>query len=1074
MSGFDILDSVEQGLAPKQVGIQEFSESSTYCNKFLYPRQTVLLKLIFLEEMTGAEEDILSHWMEGGRNGNEIHVSPNIRERRDFLRENGYKHFREVCLVGGRRSSKGFVTGMAMSKVMFDTLQLGDPGGYYGIDPTKDIYFSCVAGSESQAKQYQYADLVSTIETCKAFDPYLQKSLETEFHVATETDLRRMNANKARGAKGLMRSIAKIRGNALAANAGTLRGSATMAICIDEMAHMLPGESKASAGEVYNAADPSLDQFNLDGLMFLNSSPYTKVGMFYECYENSLRPFDPTLPVTFASAFNEDDDAEVGNGNPRNFVFQYPSWALFEGYRYYKSRYKQKERGKEFGSMITVSPDWDPEETDAQERPKFTDLDKANIIQARAKEQSNPETYKVERRGKFAEVTDAYLNPSMVEQMYRGVPTGFDYMPNGDVMRSFKRLETNHGRQALNLYRYKFHIDPSSTTAGFGFAIAHTELLINADGTEQEHVVFDLIKRWDPKSFQGKVIRWDPILKEIYKYAEIFMPFEITLDQHQSAEPIQRLQEMLTERSIPTRVYEKFACQPLDARILTPHGWTTMGEVHEGDVITGSDGQATTVIGVYPQNELKDVYRIGFSDGSSTECTDDHLWRVQTHDGHKKTLTLKEMMDAGLRYGDKGSWKFGVQHVAPIEYVSNDLLPLDPYLLGSLLGDGCFHKSVWMASARDDADEQESLIKSLLPEHVSITRRNRGGWDTFYFKKDDGLYCNPLSQIIRDLGLWYVAGQDKFVPDVYLRASVAERISLLQGLMDTDGHAGSAAYRVSFTTTSWHLAHAVCELVGSLGGSATVRMTSPERSTIEVFIKRLPAPINPFRIARKRNQYVQRTQRSGQYRFLTSVELLGPKETQCIRVDNDDHLYVTDDFIVTHNTNELNWKRWEVFKTALYQGLVHAPDDEYRNPSAMGTGTFTSKDELKFLQKIATGGKFERVEKQDIGPVQTKDMADCICECTYSLVGNLYVTQMRDRLANSSLVGGAPGGYGIGQGGPMGSPGPAGISGYYSNREQKIMNGQGAPGWGNSSANLTRSATAGRGRGRGSRSRGRY
>src|ERR1019366_2158534 len=104
-----------------------------------------------------------------------------------------------------------------------------------------------------------------------------------------------INAAKARGGK-IQRDIAKLRGKALAANAGTLRGSATMAIAIDEMAHMIPGESKASAEQVYAASDPSLDQFGLDGIMFLNSSPYTKVGMFYEVYEGALRPFDPAAP----------------------------------------------------------------------------------------------------------------------------------------------------------------------------------------------------------------------------------------------------------------------------------------------------------------------------------------------------------------------------------------------------------------------------------------------------------------------------------------------------------------------------------------------------------------------------------------------------------------------------------------------------------------------------------------------------------------------------------------------------------------------------------------------------------
>lgn len=722
-----ILDDIEQGLSPKVVSIQQFAEDSAFCSKPLYPGQTVLLKLIFLEDMTGPEEDILTYWMGGGRNGNEIQISPNIRERREFLRENGYKHFREIQLVGGRRSSKGFTTGLAMAYSMYSTLMLGDPGGYYGISKDRTIDFSCIAGSEAQAKEFQYADFVATVENCRAFEPYLVKSLETQFSVATNSDLRKTSAAKARGHTKILRDTAKLRGKALAANAGTLRGSTTMCATIDEMAHMLPGESKASADQVYIALDPSLDQFGLDGMIFLNSSPYTKVGMFYSCYEANLRAFDPKLPVVFTNPLDMDsDDIAIGNGNPRNFCFQFPSWALFEGYRKYKSRYKKRPRGQEFGKMITVSPDWDPEARDLDGDDLFSIEDKAAIIQARAKEAANPEAYKVERRGKFAEVTDAYLNPFTVDQMYRGVPNGFEAMPNGDFLRAFAPIYTNYGEGAVNLYRYKFHVDPSSTTAGFGFAIGHIEYFPDpVTGLDQEHVVFDMIKRWDPANFPGKVIRWKPILQEIFTYAQQFRPFEITFDQHQSLEPIQDLTEMLNQRNIQCRIYEKFA------------------------------------------------------------------------------------------------------------------------------------------------------------------------------------------------------------------------------------------------------------------------------------------------------------------------------------------------------TNELNWKRWEVFKTALYQGLIHAPCDEYQNPSPMGSGTFTSADELKFLQQVTGGGKFPKVEKQDIGPVQTKDMADCIAEVVYTLIGNLHITTLRERLSQSAIAGGAMGGYGIGQGGPMGGPGPPGISEYYSRREERFgsMGGR---------ESLTRGAIGLSKRQRGIRSRSRW
>lgn len=538
----DLLDTVEANLTSEEIGIVEFCESDEYCNKPLYPRQRVLLKLIFLEEMDDEENDVLDYWIQGGRNGGEIRISPDIRERVHYLRERGYKHFREVDLVGGRRGAKGFITGQSMGKVLWDTLQLQDPGRYYGIDPDKNIYFSCVAGSEAQAKEFQFADLTGCIESCRAFQNHPAKFMETEFRVSTSEDVRRMAAAKRRGTK-TERDYARLRGKALAANAGTLRGSATMAICIDEMAHMLPGESKSSADQVYNAATPSLDQFGKDAIIFCNSSPYSKVGMFYDRNQIALRPFDQDYAP--GEEIRVKGREIRTNGDPRTFTFEFPSWALFEG-------------GEKHGmKMLTVSPDWDTEEKNEDGTNRFDEDAKNAIIGMRAEEASNPETFKVERRGKFAEVTDAYLNPAMVDQVFAGKPAGWDVQ--GKML--LLPFGTNSGRDAIpGLFKYKFHCDPSSTTAGFGFAIGHTEYVAEPNGKNKTpHVVFDLIKRWNPKDFPGSTIVWGHVINEILVYAQVFRPYEITFDQFQSAEPIQTLKYALMEKGIDCNVYVKTA-----------------------------------------------------------------------------------------------------------------------------------------------------------------------------------------------------------------------------------------------------------------------------------------------------------------------------------------------------------------------------------------------------------------------------------------------------------------------------------------------------------------------------------
>jgi hypothetical protein len=226
------------------------------------------------------------------------------------------------------------------------------------------------------------------------------------------------------------------------------------------------------------------------------------------------------------------------NGNPLMMTLQYPSWALFEGY--------DKDPARRFRKAITVSADWDPDEKKEDGSNKYSGDDQQQILIARTEESANPEKYKVERRGKFAEVTDAYLNPEMVNRAFEGVPVGYD--EEGRVL--LKPLATNWGYGATNLFKYKAHLDPSSTTAGFGFALGHVEMFNSPQGVPEEHVVFDIVKRWDPRTFPGESIDWRIVITEVMGYLELFRPYELTLDQFQSSEPIQHLQYLLQDRGI--------------------------------------------------------------------------------------------------------------------------------------------------------------------------------------------------------------------------------------------------------------------------------------------------------------------------------------------------------------------------------------------------------------------------------------------------------------------------------------------------------------------------------------------
>src|SRR5262249_18455714 len=149
----------------------------------------------------------------------------------------------------------------------------------------------------------------------------------------------------------------------------------------------------------------------------------------------------------------------------------------------------------------------------------------------------------------------------------------------------------------------------------------------------------------------------------------------------------------------------------------------------------------------------------------------------------------------------------------------------------------------------------------------------------------------------------------KFIPTIYKFNTVADRIALLQGLLDTDGSVDSAS-RIKFSTVSEQLARDVIELVQSLGGTATLS----ERTTTYTYQGQrgrgqrwlrlnsaLPAEIRLFRPSRKAERYTHRP-KSPPSRAITDVTFVGRKQAQCIAVDAPDHLYVTDDYIVTHNT----------------------------------------------------------------------------------------------------------------------------------------------------------------------------
>lgn len=341
--------------------------------------------------------------------------------------------------------------------------------------------------------------------------------------------------------------------------------------------------------------------------------------------------------------------------------------------------------------------------------------------------------------------------------------------------------------------------------------------------------------------------------------------------------------------------------QPLDAKILTPSGWKTMGEMTIGSQVINSQGKASRVVGVYPQGE-KEIFRVTFSDGSSAECCDEHLWLVNTpvrrhREQPGRVLPLAQIRQK-LRDKNQNSQHF-IPMVAPVELDSPGERPLDPYLLGALLGDGGISQRAIFSTA--DA-EMLALLRPLLPAEHSFRHLGRCDYRINGVGRRNS--SNQVINALRALGLYGKRSEQKLIPEVYKLAPVGVRRALLQGLLDTDGHVRPIDNNIEYSSSSRQLAEDVQFLVQSLGGVARIREKKTSRLSSYRMSIILPAEEKPFRLSRKASLYHPRT-KYPPARAIVSVEPVGRKLAQCIAVDAPDHLYVTDNFIVTHNTVQL-------------------------------------------------------------------------------------------------------------------------------------------------------------------------
>jgi replicative DNA helicase len=350
--------------------------------------------------------------------------------------------------------------------------------------------------------------------------------------------------------------------------------------------------------------------------------------------------------------------------------------------------------------------------------------------------------------------------------------------------------------------------------------------------------------------------------------------------------------------------------QPLDAQVKTIEGWKRMGDLRLGDELASIDGARSRVTGIFPQG-TKQVFRVTFSDGRSTECCGEHLWRVHYRTWPEpRTLTTDQVRALLQRkryrhrlWIDVAAGAFG--HEKP--------LPMDPWLLGACLGDAKLSGSSLVFSTA----QQEMLDRVAARAGEGFALRAVGGYDWRIVQSSGahragvaGVTPSGLMEALRDLGLWDIRSEAKFIPATYLTASREARLQLLQGLMDTDGWIerwGSAR----FCSTSERLATDVAHLVRSLGGWCSVRRRRTPMYTAHgvkkegqpAFVCNIQHPDGRSLVTLSTKQVrALASPRRRRRPVFMSIEPTRETETQCIAVTHPSRLYVTDDYVVTHNT----------------------------------------------------------------------------------------------------------------------------------------------------------------------------
>ena len=344
--------------------------------------------------------------------------------------------------------------------------------------------------------------------------------------------------------------------------------------------------------------------------------------------------------------------------------------------------------------------------------------------------------------------------------------------------------------------------------------------------------------------------------------------------------------------------------QPYSEPVLTPNGYVPMGSLKVGDLVMNPNGIPVRIGDIVEQGTTE-IYEVEFQDGRKVRCGANNLWATCRNGKKFYIIRTVDYMKRKLKQGSPGKehYPYKIPELNPLKFDERPIT-VDPYVLGVLLGDGCICGDQVKFSTADQFIVEE--LQKRLPDYLI---EHKEGYTYVIKSKIKGI--NELNRQLKELQV-KVKSYDKFIPEDYKFSSIENRFELVRGLMDTDGSITNGA--CNFVSTSEKLIDDLTFILRSLGirckkskeilGKQNVDFGngnySDTRSHWELIIT---TEEDIFKLPRK----LEKVRKNRNYNYkgigIKSIRKTGEFEQQrCLCIDNENHLYITKDFIPTHNS----------------------------------------------------------------------------------------------------------------------------------------------------------------------------